>query len=123
MNAATLPVGQAAGLSEIMDLCNGEASFRSEGGRDFIYMQGLRFLVGGAQQTMDALLCLNHTNPTYPTKLYLAEKLGAGLNWNEEAYLFGRQWFTFSWKDVPPNQPYIAVLAEHLAALNQAKAA
>jgi hypothetical protein len=36
------------------------------------------------------LLCLNHDNPAYPTKLYLTEQAGGGLNWNETAYLLGR---------------------------------
>ena len=72
---------------------------------------------------MDALLCLNHNNPTYPTKLYLAEQVSATLNWNENAFILGRQWFTFSWKDVSPNQPIFDILAAHLAPLARGKAA
>jgi hypothetical protein len=108
-----------AQLRSIAALCDGEVSFRTDGWRRLIYMQGLRFYVGGTEQKMDALLCLNHDNPTYPTKLYLAEKIGGGVNWNETAYLLGRNWRTFSWRDVPAGQPHIEILAAHLAALNK----
>jgi len=107
-----------AGLRRIRALCDGEVSRKADGGRDLLYMEGLRFLVGGKEHKMDALLCLNYPNPTYPTKLYLSEKLSGGLNWNESAYLLGRQWHTYSWKDVPANRPLIEILAAHLAALN-----
>jgi hypothetical protein len=80
-------------------------------------MSGLRFLVRGAETQMDALLCLNYPNPTYPTKLYLTANLGLGLNWNENAYLLGKPWFTWSWKGVSPDQEPIAILAGHLEAL------
>ncbi len=69
------------------------------------------------------MLCLNHNNPTYPTKLYLAAKVGTGVNWHETAYILGREWHTFSWRDVKPDQPVIEILAAHLAPLNQGKTA
>jgi hypothetical protein len=108
-----------AQLQPIAELCDGEVSFRTEGWRRLICMQNLRFYAGGIERKMDALLCLNHDNPTYPTKLYLAEKLPGGLNWNETAYLLGRSWYTFSWGGVPANQPHVEILAAHLAALNK----
>jgi hypothetical protein len=108
-----------AQLQPIAGLCEGEVSYRTEGWRRLIFMQGLRFYAGGIERKTDALLCLNHENPAYPTKLYLAEKLGGSLNWNETAYLLGRSWYTFSWRDVPANQPHIEILAAHLAALNR----
>lgn len=110
-------------LRPIAELCDGTVSFKAEGWRNLIYMEKLRFLVAGAQRVMDALLCLNHNNPTYPTKLYLAENVGAGLNWNETAYLLGRNWHTYSWRDVTPNQPYIDILAAHLAPLSKGQTA
>lgn len=111
------------GLGPIAELCDGGASFKTEGWRKLIYMKGLRFWVGSKQFVMDAILCLNHDNPTYPTKLYLADNVGGGVNWNESAYLLGRNWPTFSWRDVPANQPYIDILAAHLAPLGKAKVA
>lgn len=117
-----IPAVADAELLPIARLCDGEVSLRTDGGRTFIYMEGLHFYANGIAQKMDALLCLNHSNPTYPTKLYLAAQAGTGLNWNETAYILGRQWHTFSWRDVRPNQPMIEILAAHLAALNQGKA-
>ncbi|MGE0271509.1 MAG: hypothetical protein AB7M05_17695 [Alphaproteobacteria bacterium] len=110
-------------LRPIAGLCDGKVSFKTEGWRKLIYMEKLRFRVGVRPYVMDAILCLNHDNPTYPTKLYLAENVGGGQNWNETAYLLGRQWPTFSWRDVPPNQPYIDILAAHLAPLSKGQAA
>jgi hypothetical protein len=105
-------------LRRVAFLCDGEVSLMTQGSRNFVYMQGLRVLVQGKERKVDALLCLNHTNPTYPTKLYLSESLGAGMNWNESDYIFGRQWHTYSWKDVTANRPIIEILALHLAPLN-----
>ena len=110
-------------LRPIALLCDGEVSFRTEGERRLIYMQGLRFFVNQVEQKMDALLCLNHSNPTYPTKLYLAGQVGGGLNWHENAYLLGRTWHTFSWRDVSSNLPPVEILAVHLAPLNRGQAA
>jgi hypothetical protein len=112
-----------AQLGPIAALCDGPVSYRTEGWRKLIHMTGLRFLVNSVQHKMDALICLNHDNQTYPTKLYLAEQVGGGVNWNETAYILGRQWFTFSWRDVSPNQLHHEILAAHLAALNKEGAA
>lgn len=109
-------------LHPIAQLCDGEVSFRMEGARRLIFMQDLRFYANGAEQKMDALLCLNHNNPTYPTKLYLAAQLGCGLNWNETAYILGRSWYTFSWRDVASDQSPIEILAAHLAPLSRGRA-
>ena len=114
---------QDEGLQPIAELCDGQVSFKVDGWRRLIFMQGLRFLVAGVEQKMDALLCLNHDNPAYPTKLYLADQVGAGLNWNETAYILGRNWHTFSWRGVEPTQAPIEILAAHLAPFNREKAA
>jgi hypothetical protein len=82
-----------------------------------IFMEGLHFTAGGQQREMDAILVLNHDNPSYPTKLYLAENVGCGLNWNETAYLLGRNWHTFSWAHVPTNMSPFEILADHLIAM------
>ena len=105
-----------ADLSPIAEICAGNVTRASEAGKNYILMERLRFLVRGVEQEMDALLCVNYPNPSYPTKLYLPNNLGLGLNWNENAYVLGRQWFSWSWKDVSPNQPSIAILAGHLGA-------
>jgi hypothetical protein len=110
-------------LRPLRDICAGKVRFLIEGQRRLIFLGNLRFLVNGAEKMMDAVLCLNHNNPTYPTKLYLAENLGCGLNWNETAFLLGRSWHTFSWRDVPSNQSPMEILAAHLAPLARGRAA
>lgn len=110
-------------LNAIRLLCDGEVSYRTDGWRKLICMEALRFSANGQNRTMDALLCLNHDNATYPTKLYLAESVGGTLNWNEQAYILGRNWHTFSWAGVLNDSPPFEVLAAHLAPLNIGKAA
>jgi len=106
-------------LRPIAVVCDGEVSRRIDGWRKLIYMQSLRFYVAGVEHKMDALLCLNHDNATYPTKLYLVDKVGAHLNWNETAYILGRSWHTFSWSGVPAELSPFEILAAHLAALGK----
>ncbi|TAK82751.1 MAG: hypothetical protein EPO20_20335 [Betaproteobacteria bacterium] len=117
-NATELALASDPALRPIEYLCEGEVSRRSESGRDLVFMQGLRFYVNSKEHKMDALLCLNHPNPTYPTKLYLAERVATGVNWHETAYLLGHQWHTYSWKDVKADRPLLEILAAHLSALN-----
>jgi hypothetical protein len=107
-------------LGPIAALCDGEVRYREEGNRRFVYMEGLRFFVEGVEKKMDALLCLNHENAGYPTRLYLPEKVRAGLNWNENAYFFARSWDTWSWSGVSPDLPPVEILAGHLQAFTRA---
>jgi hypothetical protein len=105
-----------AELRPIAALCAGAVRRMNAGELRYIHMEQLKFLVRGSARQMDALLCLNYPNPSYPTRLYLAENIGLSLNWNESPYLFARHWFTWSWKDVSRDQPPIAILAGHLEA-------
>jgi hypothetical protein len=105
-----------AELVGIARLCAGTVRYIDEGMLKYIHMEGLHFLIRGAERQMDALLCLNYPNDSYPTKLYLPANLGLGLNWNESPYLFGRPWFSWSWKGVNRGQSPIAILAGHLEA-------
>jgi len=76
-----------AQLGPIAALCDGPVSYRTDGWRKLIHMISLRFLVDGVQRKADAVLCLNHNNPTYPTKLYLSENVGGtNVNWHETAF-------------------------------------
>ena len=103
-------------LVGIATICAGAVRYMTERGLRYIFMEGLRFLARGEQKQMDALLCLNYPNASYPTKLYLPTNLGLGLNWNESAYILARPWHSWSWSGVPANQPPLAVLASHLGA-------
>jgi hypothetical protein len=116
--AVVNPVDSAADaeLRPIAALCAGAVRRMEAGGLRYIHMEGLKFYVRGEQRQMDALLCLNYPNGSYPTKLYLAQNIGLGLNWNDTPYLFARPWFSWSWKDVSRDQPPFAILAGHLEA-------
>lgn len=103
-------------LMPIQQLCEGMVQCMSEGQEQFIHMGGLHFRVRGQPTVSDALLLLNNSNPSYPTKLYLPTNLGLGLNWNESRSILGKVWHSWSWKDVRPNQAPIAILAGHLEA-------
>lgn len=119
MGSAVLsPVADAVEpeLMPIAELCSGAVRYMEEGGLRYVHMEGLKFFVRGTQTTMDALLCLNYPNNSYPTKLFLPVNVGLGLNWNGNAYLLARPWFSWSWQGVSPNQPPIAILAGHLEA-------
>ncbi len=104
-------------LSPIADLCSGKVCYMAENGLRYIYMEKLRFHAKSESREMDALLCLNYTNPSYPTKMYLSANIGLGLNWNETAYILARPWFSWSWANVPPTLRPIEILANHLKAL------
>lgn len=120
MDGSAAPIGDVSvgddELHRLAILCNGGASRKSENGRDYILLEGLRFKVQGAARVSDALLCLNYPNSGYPTKLFLPEKIGCGLNWNSTEYILARHWETWSWRDVSPDLPLLDVLALHLAA-------
>lgn len=103
-------------LAPISPICAGGVTLISEGERRFVFMESLRFLVKGMERQMDVLLCLNWPNSSYPTKLFLPENIGLGLNWNENAFILGRQWFSWSWQGVSPDQAPLAILAGHLEA-------
>jgi len=104
-------------LAPIAVLCSGPVRYRDEDGKRYVHMVGLHVLVRGEQKELEALLCLNYPNGTYPTRLYFRVNLGLGLNWNENAYIFATQWFSWSWKDVKATQSPIEILAGHLEAL------
>ena len=115
MNAAA----QAADNQEFADIaimCTGPVRYMSANNMRYLFMGGLGFWVKGAHTRMDALLCLNYGNASYPTRLYLPHTLGLNLNWHESAYLFARQWHSWSWSGIHANQPLLAILAGHLRA-------
>ena len=107
----------ASELIPLLALCSGKVEYRREGCGVYVYLEKLRFSARGTPMEMDVLLCLNHNNSSYPTKLYLAENVGCDLNWNENPVIFGRQWHTFSWAGVSPDYPIFEVLAMHLRAM------
>jgi hypothetical protein len=87
-----------------------------QGGEAFLYLEGLRLPPERHPAKVDALLCLHHREG-YSTRLYLSARIAdRGANWTV-VYLLDRQWHTWSWQGVTPNQRAAQVLAGHLKAL------
>ena len=107
--------GRDADIERLQVVCTETAIGRSEGTDKFIELPKLHIRVRGAERVVDALLCLNQRDG-YSTKLYLSEPVcDLGGPWSN-FYILGRNWFSWSWKDVPANQSPIAILAGHLEA-------
>jgi hypothetical protein len=108
-------VNRDADLARLQVVCSGQVARRAEGPDKFIDLPGLHFLVRGQKRQMDALLCLNQRDG-YATKLYLAEQVPQlNQSWSN-FYILGKNWFSWSWKEVAANQSPIAILAGHLEA-------
>ena len=104
-----------AGLDEVMELCR-DVHEVYEGGNPFLYLKDLRLPPGCDPAEVDALLCL-HKRDGYESRLYLSERIShKGANWTI-ACILDRQWHTWSWQGVSPQQRPIQVLAAHMRAL------
>lgn len=97
-------------------LCSNADTWK-EGGKELVFLPGLTIEGAGKTIVRDALLW-PHERDGYPSRLFLSEKIdGApGLNWNLSFNLQGREWHSWSWKDVSNTQPLISMLAGHLRA-------
>jgi hypothetical protein len=67
-------------------------------------------------EVVGALLLLNGAG-SYTTRLFLPKQIvGKGSNWSQHQIL-NKEWWTWSWKDVPSNIRYMEILANHVRAL------
>lgn len=89
----------------------------SEGGKVLIFLPSLQFEAKGKPVVRDALLW-PHERDGYPSRLFLSERAPShqALNWNLSFNLQGREWQSWSWKDVPNTIPLSGILAGHLRA-------
>jgi hypothetical protein len=100
-------------LAELQTVCPGAVE-RSETGRRFIDLPGLKIPVGKESVERDALLALQ-ADGSYTSRLYLSEPIsGRGVNWTHHTIL-GRSWHTPSWQGVQPGRP-VEMLLQHLGA-------
>lgn len=109
---------EIAGLEAV---CSG-AKRLDEAGSRFVYLPGLKVLVGEATRVLDALLAIS-AHSGYPTRLFLQEQLherptinGSPANWTQHMIL-GRSWWSWSWTGVPATLPPVQILLAHLRAL------
>ena len=95
-------------LGEVTELCR-EAQEVHEGGQPTLFLRGLRLPPNCGSAEVDALLCL-HKRDGYDSRLYLSERIARkGANWTT-ACILDRQWHTWSWQGVSPQQRPIQVL-------------
>ncbi|HKW22799.1 MAG TPA: hypothetical protein VJO13_15540 [Ktedonobacterales bacterium] len=76
-----------------------------EGGTTFYFIPQLPLPPGCSPTSVDALLCPTPRD-SYPSRLYFAERaqtppLPTPLNWNGSARILERNWYAFSWVEIP----------------------
>ena len=86
-----------------------------EGGTTFLLIPNLKLPDGCKPEAVDALFCPT-ARDGYTSRLFFAEKVKAGPNWNGAARVLERNWFAFSWK-VAEGLRLAQMVAEHLRGL------
>ena len=100
-------------LAELQELYPG-AKEMSEGGIRYILIPRLQ-LPDGSE--VEALLQPQAGNGGYTTRLYLpAQVPGKGANWTPFRVL-EKNWWTWSWNNVPETDRLAQILAQHMNAL------
>lgn len=97
---------------ESLRVISPQASLVYEAGVAWVLLPKTHLAVPGCIEVMDTVLC-----PTgqggYATRLLLERQVpGKPLNWTQVMAL-GRNWHTWSWQDVPANQSWLQIFAEH----------
>ncbi len=106
-------------LSELNEVCEGEAAEHWEFSLQYVLLPGLRLPQGCTPAGVDALLSLNQRDG-YPTRLFFAQQVNCknSLNWNgQNVAILQRLWFAYSWNYVTNDGRPLEVLANHLKAL------
>lgn len=93
-----------------------DVEFWEENGLPYVFFPELRFMSGGKQRKMRALLCPAGRDG-YATRLFLEEQIPNRVqNWNPFTIL-NRSWWACSWANVPASLPWLQILANHLRPL------
>lgn len=106
-------------LAELNLICAG-AKEMAECGSVYIFLPALTLPGGCTPRQIDALLRLSSTNTDYPTRLFMSQMVTSTTprNWNaKNVVILQKNWFAYSWKDVPNEGRPIEVVAQHLSAL------
>jgi hypothetical protein len=102
-----------AAMSELRTLVPG-AREMVEAGITYIHLPQLR--LPGALGTVEALLCIQQ-HGGYTPRLFLSQAVtGKGANWSVHQ-IFGKNWHTWSWNNVPANIRPAQILVGHMDAL------
>ncbi len=92
-----------------------DAQLRGEGGSPAVFLPNFRFESAGATVTMDLLL-YPQKHGGYVTRLFFRKQLSRAPNWTTH-FVCGETWWTPSWNNVQPDQPWTSILANHLKAV------
>lgn len=108
-------------LLTLLTICP-EACERNEADTRFVSLPNLKVEVGANTKVLDALLAVT-SHSGYVTRLFLSEQIterpmigSMAANWTMHQIL-GRNWWTWSWRDVSESLPWIQILHCHLRAL------
>ena len=94
------------------------AVLHTEGSKPVILLPATKFRAGGAAMQMNLLLYPS-AHSGYATRLFFERKiLGTAQNWTDGNWsqhtVLSGSWWTPSWKDVSPEQPWTSMLMAHL---------
>jgi len=106
-------------LDGLQPLCAG-AKVMTESDSVYIFLPALKLPIGCSPREVDALLRLKSPLVDYPTRLFFHVQVTCPkhLNWNSpNVSILQRNWFAYSWRDIPADRPPIELVAEHLRAL------
>lgn len=98
------------------------SSVCTEGGKAYILIPRLTLPVGCKPQCVDALLC-PHERDGYPSRLFFSEVIRgpSAPNWNAQSIrILERNWFGYSWRDVPATLTPMQMILSHLRGLRSA---
>ncbi|MGO9601988.1 MAG: hypothetical protein ACLQAT_01045 [Candidatus Binataceae bacterium] len=92
-----------------------EAQFRADGSKPAVFLPNFCFESAGTTVTMDLLL-YPQQHGGYVTRLFFRKQLSRGPNWTAH-FVCGETWWTPSWNNVHPEQPWTSMLANLLKAV------
>jgi hypothetical protein len=103
-------------LTGLETVSSGITTF-TEGGQRYVHLPLLRLPDGCNPAATAALICMD-TRDGYPTRLFFAQPIASrtSLNWRPTTAIAGKQWYSFSWNNVPSSTRPVEVLIGHLTA-------
>lgn len=100
--------------AELEELC-GKVTEYTEGGVRIIHLTRVQLPPGSVPATAEGLLYLGQ-HSGYMSRLFLAERTQKETNWTQHRVL-DRQWYTWSYQGVSPEQRPAQVLLQQLSGL------
>lgn len=90
-----------------------QASIAPDGGVMCVVLPATRLSIPSGIEVMDTVLCPRGQGG-YITRLLLARQVPqkGNLNW-QTVVLLGHTWHTWSWNNIPADQPWVKIFAEH----------